>query len=40
MNLRTPKHYDYVEKVKIFVAKAMARRMPSLWFHPSDPAPF
>src|SRR5215467_10814629 len=40
MNLRRPKHYDYVEKVKLFIAKAVARSAAfHLWFHPSDPAP-
>ena len=39
MNLRSPKHYDYVAKVKLFMAKAMERRAVfHLWFHPSDPA--
>src|SRR5256712_3166652 len=39
MNLRTPNHYDYLEKVKIFMAKAAERRAVfHLWFHPSDPA--
>src|SRR5215470_4365421 len=39
MNLRTTKHYDYIEKVKMFVAMAMARHAAfHLWFHPSDPA--
>lgn len=38
MNLRTAKHYDYLDKVKIFMAKAMARGAAfHLWFHPSDP---
>ena len=38
MNLRTPKHYDYLDKVKIFLAQAVARRAAfHLWFHPSDP---
>src|SRR5262249_47293418 len=38
MNLRAPKHYDYLDKVKIFVAKAMERCAAfHLWFHPSDP---
>jgi hypothetical protein len=39
MNLRIAKRYDYLEKVKIFVQKAMSRSaVYSLWFHPSDPA--
>ena len=39
MNLRTPKHYDYLDKVKIFMVKAMERHAAfHLWFHPSDPA--
>jgi hypothetical protein len=38
MNLRRAKHYDYGDKVKIFMAKAMARcGVFHLWFHPSDP---
>jgi peptidoglycan/xylan/chitin deacetylase (PgdA/CDA1 family) len=38
MNLRIAKHYDYLQKVKIFVEKAIARHaVYSLWFHPSDP---
>src|SRR3989449_6105687 len=38
MNLRKPRHYDYLDKVKIFMAKAMAHRAAfHLWFHPSDP---
>jgi len=38
MNLRIAKRYDYLEKAKIFVKKAMKRRaVYSLWFHPSDP---
>jgi len=38
MNLRTVKHYDYLQKAKIFIQKAMERRaVYSLWFHPSDP---
>jgi peptidoglycan/xylan/chitin deacetylase (PgdA/CDA1 family) len=40
MNLRTPKHYDYLDKVKIFLAKAAERHSVfHLWFHPSDPLP-
>jgi peptidoglycan/xylan/chitin deacetylase (PgdA/CDA1 family) len=39
MNLRTPKHYDYLDKVKLFMTKAAERRAVfHLWFHPSDPA--
>jgi hypothetical protein len=38
MNLRIARHYDYLDKVKIFIAKAMERRAAyALWFHPSDP---
>ena len=38
MNLRRPTHYDYLDKVKIFVEAAVARRAAfHLWFHPSDP---
>ena len=38
MNLRRPRHYDYLDKVKIFVETAVARRAAfHLWFHPSDP---
>jgi len=38
MNLRVAKQYDYAEKAKIFIRKAMERRSAySLWFHPSDP---
>jgi peptidoglycan/xylan/chitin deacetylase (PgdA/CDA1 family) len=38
MNLRASKHYDYVDKAKIFIEKAMERRAAyALWFHPSDP---
>jgi hypothetical protein len=38
MNLRTAKHYDYLQKVKLFVGKAMTRHaVYALWFHPSDP---
>jgi peptidoglycan/xylan/chitin deacetylase (PgdA/CDA1 family) len=38
MNLRTAKHYDYLQKVKLFVRKAMTRHaVYALWFHPSDP---
>ncbi len=38
MNLRTPKHYDYLDKVKVFITKAVASCAAfHLWFHPSDP---
>jgi peptidoglycan/xylan/chitin deacetylase (PgdA/CDA1 family) len=38
MNLRTAKHYDYPDKVNIFIAEAMKRHAAfHLWFHPSDP---
>jgi len=38
MNLRKPKRYDYLDKVKIFMSKAMAHCAAfHLWFHPSDP---
>ena len=38
MNLRIARHYDYLQKVKIFIQKAMDRHaVYSLWFHPSDP---
>ncbi len=38
MNLRIARHYDYLQKVKIFIQKAMERHeVYSLWFHPSDP---
>jgi hypothetical protein len=36
--LRTPKHYDYLDKVKIFMATAAERHAVfHLWFHPSEP---
>ncbi len=39
MNMRSARHYDYLEKVRIFVEKAMERRAAySLWLHPSDPS--
>jgi peptidoglycan/xylan/chitin deacetylase (PgdA/CDA1 family) len=39
MNLRTAKHYDYLDKVKIFMSKAAERHAVfHLWFHPSEPA--
>jgi peptidoglycan/xylan/chitin deacetylase (PgdA/CDA1 family) len=38
MNLRTPNHYDYLDKVEIFMTKAAERHgVFHLWFHPSDP---
>jgi len=38
MNLRIAKRYEYLDKVKIFIRKAMTRHaVYSLWFHPSDP---
>jgi peptidoglycan/xylan/chitin deacetylase (PgdA/CDA1 family) len=38
MNLRIARRYDYLQKAKIFIQKAIARRaVYSLWFHPSDP---
>jgi peptidoglycan/xylan/chitin deacetylase (PgdA/CDA1 family) len=38
MNLRIAKHYQYLDKVKIFMALAMERHAAyALWFHPSDP---
>jgi peptidoglycan/xylan/chitin deacetylase (PgdA/CDA1 family) len=38
MILRTSTHYPYLEKVKLFLEKAMARQAVfHLWFHPSDP---
>lgn len=38
MNLRTTRHYDYVDKVKIFVEEAAKRRAAyHIFFHPSDP---
>jgi peptidoglycan/xylan/chitin deacetylase (PgdA/CDA1 family) len=39
MNLRIARHYDYLDKVKLFISKAMERHAAySLWFHPSDPS--
>jgi peptidoglycan/xylan/chitin deacetylase (PgdA/CDA1 family) len=39
MNLRTSTRYDYLQKAKIFMQRAMEHRaVYSLWFHPSDPA--
>ena len=38
MSLRAARHYDYLQKVKVFIQKAMERHaVYSLWFHPSDP---
>jgi len=38
MNLRRPKRYNYIEKVRIFLDEAIERRAAyHLWFHPSDP---
>ena len=38
MNLRTPKYYDYLSKVKVFVEAAIHSGASfHLWFHPSDP---
>jgi hypothetical protein len=38
MNLRRTDRYDYADKAKIFISKAMERRAAyALWFHPSDP---
>ena len=38
MILRTSTHYAYLDKVKLFLEKAMARQAVfHLWFHPSDP---
>jgi len=38
MNLRDARHYDYLQKAKVFIQKAMQRHaVYSLWFHPSDP---
>jgi hypothetical protein len=39
MHLRRPTRYALLDKVKLFVAKAVERRAVfHLWFHPSDPA--
>lgn len=39
MNLRIARHYDYLQKARIFLCKAIERHAAySLWFHPSDPA--
>jgi len=38
MILRTSMNYDYLDKVKLFLEEAVARRAAfHLWFHPSDP---
>jgi peptidoglycan/xylan/chitin deacetylase (PgdA/CDA1 family) len=38
MNLRQTKHYDYVDKVRIFLDQAIRREASyHIWFHPSDP---
>jgi peptidoglycan/xylan/chitin deacetylase (PgdA/CDA1 family) len=38
MHLRRPTRYDYLDKVELFMAKAVERRAVfHLWFHPSDP---
>jgi hypothetical protein len=38
MNLRVPRHYEYSDKAKIFIEKAIARKAAyAVWFHPSDP---
>jgi peptidoglycan/xylan/chitin deacetylase (PgdA/CDA1 family) len=38
MNLRRARHYDYLQKAKVFIQQAMKRHAAySLWFHPSDP---
>jgi len=38
MHLRRPTRYDYLDKVNIFMAKAVERHAVfHLWFHPSDP---
>jgi hypothetical protein len=37
MNLRRAKHYDYIEKVRIFLDEAIKRHAAyHIWFHPSD----
>jgi len=39
MNLRSAGHYDYLDKVKIFVEEAAKRHAAyHIFFHPSDPA--
>lgn len=38
MNLRRPRGYSYIDKVRIFLDEAMKRQGAyHLWFHPSDP---
>jgi peptidoglycan/xylan/chitin deacetylase (PgdA/CDA1 family) len=38
MNLRIARRYEYLQRAKIFIRKAMERHaVYSLWFHPSDP---
>jgi len=38
MNLRQPKYYNYIDKVRIFLDEAIKRRAAyHIWFHPSDP---
>jgi hypothetical protein len=37
MLLRTPKYYDLVDKVALFLAESLQRRaVVNIWFHPSD----
>ena len=37
MNLRRPKYYSYIDKVRIFLDEAMERHAAyHIWFHPSD----
>jgi peptidoglycan/xylan/chitin deacetylase (PgdA/CDA1 family) len=39
MMLRTARHYDYLDKVKVFLATAAKRRAVFyFWFHPSEPS--
>lgn len=39
MNLRKAAYYNYPDKAKIFIQKAIQRQAAySLWFHPSDPS--
>jgi hypothetical protein len=38
MNLRRARHYNYVDKVRIFLDEALKRHAAyHIWFHPSDP---
>jgi len=38
MNLRRPKYYSYIDKVRIFLDEAIQRHAAyHIWFHPSDP---